>query len=71
MVFDSITKTRESLAGLLELAGHVLERDEGGEIYWLAMSVGHHNGPQCTVCGRSWCEHCEWRIDKCVKKGGE
>ena len=38
-------------------AGHT-PRLEEDTIDMLAMASGYHNGPVCTVCGYSPCEHC-------------
>lgn len=40
-------------------AGHVLKLDEDGAVDEFALSVEGHNGPGCSVCGESWCQHCE------------
>ncbi|AMQ66071.1 hypothetical protein AAY80_144 [Stenotrophomonas phage vB_SmaS-DLP_6] len=47
----------------LERAGHVLRRDEDGEVDCFAMEYEFHNGPMCVTCHMSWCEHCEVRGD--------
>ena len=49
----------------LEAAGHLLKRDEDGEIDYFAMSYEFHNGPACELCHMSWCEHCEDEIHPC------
>jgi hypothetical protein len=50
----------------LEAAGHKLRRDEDGDIDFFVMDIGYHNGPGCTECGHSWCEHCEDAIEPCI-----
>lgn len=52
----------------LEKAGHVLKRDEDGEIDAWVLDFGYHNGPGCVNCGASWCEHCKDDITPCVGK---
>lgn len=52
----------------LEAAGHVLKRDEDGEIDSWAMEWGYHNGPRCVNCNDSWCEHCQDNIKPCIGK---
>lgn len=46
-------------------AGHTLKRDKDGRVDSWVMSYDIHNGPGCTVCGDSWCEHCPGRIEPC------
>lgn len=48
-----------------EAAGHVLRRDEDGEIDLFVLSEGYHNGPGCVVCDDSWCHHCDGKIEPC------
>jgi hypothetical protein len=52
----------------LEAAGHVLKRDEDGDIDHWVMDVGYHNGPGCINCHDSWCQHCEDTIEPCIGK---
>jgi hypothetical protein len=52
----------------LEEAGHVLERDEDGDVDTFAYEYGYHNGPVCVNCQRSWCVHCEDSFDFCIGK---
>lgn len=42
----------------LEQAGHVLKKDDDGEVDNFAYDYGFHNGPVCELCGEMWCEHC-------------
>lgn len=49
----------------LEAAGHVLKRDEYGEVDYFAFECGYHNAPVCKLCGDSWCHHCEDTIRPC------
>ena len=41
--------------------------DENGEIDMFAYSEDIHNGPECEICGESFCEHCEkdWATTEC------
>lgn len=42
-------------------AGHAFKMnddEDGGDIDWFAVSGGMHNGPECTKCGWSCCQHC-------------
>lgn len=38
--------------------GHVWEKDGDGSVDVNAVSSYCHNGPRCSVCGYSFCEHC-------------
>lgn len=38
---------------------HTWKRREHGTIDNFAMENGYHNGPVCTRCGYSFCEHCD------------
>lgn len=49
----------------LEAAGHVLIRDEDGDVNIFVMDHGYHNGPGCELCGESWCHHCEDEVKPC------
>jgi len=53
----------------LEAAGHKLKRDEDGEVDIFALESGTHNGPECVLCGDSWCHHCGGTIEPCAKSG--
>lgn len=50
---------------LLEQAGHNLIRHEDGTIDIFQMDAGYHNGPGCSICGESWCQHCRDEIKPC------
>ena len=52
----------------LEAAGHVLKRDEDGEVDNWVMDWDYHNGPGCVNCHDSWCHHCEDTIKPCIGK---
>jgi hypothetical protein len=39
--------------------GHTWETDGNGKINVFALDAGYHNGPRCTSCGYSFCEHCQ------------
>lgn len=45
--------------------GHILKRDEDGDIDMFAMSADYHNGPRCILCFDSWCVHCKSAIEPC------
>lgn len=49
---------RQKYAEAMIAAGHSPHLDEDGEIDMFYMSYDIHNGPQCILCHRSWCEHC-------------
>ena len=42
-----------------EYPEHDWIRDKNGEIDMWQLDVGFHNGPACSRCGHSFCEHCE------------
>ena len=42
----------------LKAKGHTPVLDEDGKIDWFVCDGGYHNGPGCSVCLKSWCEHC-------------
>lgn len=48
-----------------EHSEHLWKRDKNGEIDLWAFSVGYCNGPVCTRCWHSECEHCneDWETD--------
>jgi hypothetical protein len=47
-------------------AGHVLKLDEDGAVDEFVCDAGYHNGPGCSVCGESWCQHCASpRVETC------
>lgn len=50
--------SEETFEQAAERLGHVLKRDEDGDIDIFAFSFGYCNGPECTVCHQSWCQHC-------------
>ena len=39
--------------------GHSWRRDESGAIDEFGLDVEYHNGPICTICGFSFCQHCK------------
>ncbi len=41
-----------------ERKGHVLIRNEDGDVDHFVVSHGYCNGPGCSVCGWSACHHC-------------
>jgi hypothetical protein len=51
-----------------EHSEHLWKRNNNGEIDLWAFSVGYCNGPVCTRCWHSECEHCneDWDDDECV-----
>ncbi len=49
----------------IEAAGHLLRRDERGEVDFFALDSGHHNGPGCELCHDTWCQHCRDSIEPC------
>ncbi len=58
--------TNKDYYAALEAAGHVLHRDEDGNIDFFVMDYGYHNGPGCVNCHDSWCEHCEDSFENCI-----
>lgn len=46
---------------------HLWYKDEGGNVDEWRVDVGFHNGPQCRVCGESFCMHCNpgWADEEC------
>jgi hypothetical protein len=52
----------------LEAAGHVLKKDEDGNVCQWVLDEGFHNGPGCVNCHDSWCEHCRDTIEPCIGK---
>jgi hypothetical protein len=52
-----MNKRKLTLYEKLESLGHTLKRDEHGIDNWVE-SIGYHNGPGCTKCEETWCEHC-------------
>ena len=48
-----------------EHSEHLWRRDENGEIDLWAFELGYCNGPVCTRCWHSECEHCneDWETD--------
>jgi hypothetical protein len=49
----------------LEEAGHKLRREDDGEVDIFALDYDYHNGPECVLCGDSWCHHCREVIEPC------
>lgn len=60
---------------------HAWARTPDGKIDYFAYESGFHNGPQCTRCYHSFCEHCnpdgfdegpciveKWECPKCHNK---
>ncbi len=52
----------------IEEMGHVLKRDEYGDIDCFVLDYEYHNGPGCVNCHDSWCEHCEDKVTECIGK---
>lgn len=51
----------------LEAAGHKLIRDEDGDVDIFRLDANFHNGPECELCGETWCHHCKEDIEPCNK----
>ena len=49
----------------IQSAGHLLKRDDDGDIDMFAMSYEFHNGPVCELCHDCWCVHCRDAIYPC------
>lgn len=60
----------ETFEQAAERLGHVLERDEDGDIDIFAYAYNYCNGPKCVNCGDIWCHHCESAdgIQPCIGK---
>ena len=37
---------------------HIWRKRADGEIDYFAVDFEYHNGPECEICGLSFCEHC-------------
>ena len=48
-----------------EYPEHLWQRDDDGEIDVWAFESGYHNGPYCTRCHHTECEHCneDWETN--------
>jgi hypothetical protein len=55
----------------IEDRGHVLRREEDGEVDIFYLDYDCHNGPGCVRCHESWCHHCRDEVDMCEKAGAE
>lgn len=44
---------------MIEAAGHILKRDDVGEIDIFVLETHTHNGPGCVNCESMWCHHCQ------------
>ncbi len=51
-------QTKQLWQKALVAAGHTPKLDEDGELDMFTLDYDHHNGPGCTACGQTWCEHC-------------
>ena len=54
-----------------ELLGHRLYRNEDGSVDDWRLESDYHNGPECMVCGLSWCHHCDPEVEPCKGKPAE
>lgn len=48
---------------------HAWAKNSDGEIDHFAFECGYCNGPRCTRCSTSFCEHCSpdgWAVGPCV-----
>lgn len=63
-------KGAETFEQAAERMGHVLRRDEDGDIDTFAYSIGYCNGPTCINCHDAWCHHCKGpeHIQPCIGK---
>lgn len=50
--------TNEEWITAMKAKGHSPILDEDGELDCWVMEFDIHNGPGCSICGDSWCEHC-------------
>ena len=57
----------------IEAAGHKLIRKDDGEVDEFRLDIdfvegfGGHNGPECSLCGETWCVWCQEKIEPCKK----
>ena len=51
-----------------EALGHRLIRDEDGKIDIFRLEIDHCNGPECELCGQSWCHHCRDTPEPCPSR---
>lgn len=56
MQFEEWSKTWLLIA---EQKGHMLLRDNHGNIDVFVLNSGHHNGPRCIRCEWEACMHCD------------
>ena len=73
MAKDLKRMTDEEYYAYIESKGHTLRRetDETVDAFYLDYDDpegwGGHNGPGCTKCEETWCEHCRYEVSKCSK----
>ena len=48
--------------------GHVWKTNKDGVSDRMAMSFGDHNGPKCSSCGYTFCEHCAQELKLCTNR---
>ena len=60
-----IRKACETYDAYLEALGHVLYRDDDGDVDHWRMDWDYHNGPGCMNCDETWCQHCEDDVKPC------
>lgn len=46
---------------------HLWYKNDSGEVDMWRLDHGFHNGPECEVCGKCFCGHCEpdWAENEC------
>lgn len=49
--------------------GHTPRMNDDGSVDIFVTDVGHHNGPGCSVCRDTWCQHCTApeKIEPCIE----
>lgn len=65
-----MTELKDPFIQKLKDAGHILALNEDGTVDVFRLDVGYHNGPECLLCGESWCQHCclNHVIPQCASK---
>lgn len=64
-------KQRSTLLEAIKEKGHTLKLNSDGEPDIHVMSSEFHNGPGCTTCHWTCCEHCSSpaNVPECTAKG--